>query len=322
LEARGEITRSRSAGISAIQAIGRARQLATNPRDSLFAATGEAWLVFKEGDFARARLLADSVLATNRNPTTQEAGTIVGLAALTGRLGTATDLVRLSPDYAAAASTVPIAVMDAAAPFFAFAALGVCGDTTSRLERRLEDQLTHYVAENQQAEVATAVKARPLSMLASCTGGRSSLRIRAPRSKLLKLQQALARSDSTAFKSLMLALTNDAKTQRPGDVSLDFSYEFAWLRAAGGDTVAAAQQLDRALGSLSSLSAPSLRETASAAAAGRAMALRAEIAAARGEVEERKKWARAVVELWANADAPLQNTVSRMRLLAAPGFKQ
>jgi hypothetical protein len=49
------------------------------------------------------------------------------------------------------------------------------------------------------------------------------------------------------------------------------------------------------------------------------MALRADLAVARGEVDERRKWARAVVDLWATADAPLQPVVARMRSLAAPG---
>jgi hypothetical protein len=44
--------------------------------------------------------------------------------------------------------------------------------------------------------------------------------------------------------------------------------------------------------------------------------LRAELANARGEVDERRKWARAVAELWATADPPLQGTVARMRALA------
>ena len=86
-----------------------------------------------------------------------------------------------------------------------------------------------------------------------------------------------------------------------------------------GDTADATRQLDRALGALSSLSAFSLRDAASAAAAGRAMVLRAELADARGEVEQKKKWARAVADLWATADRPLQPVVAKMRALAAQG---
>lgn len=322
LEARGEITRSRSGGITAIQAIAKARQLATTSRDSLFAATGEAWLVFKEGDFAKARALADSILAKKHGSATEEADAIAGLAAMTGKTSGLAEWVRLTSDYAATTSTVPIAVLDASAPLFAFAALGVCGDTTVRLERRLDDQVVHSVAENQQLQVRTVMKARPLSMLAPCTGGKSSLGIPSPGGRLLKMQQALARADSVALKSLLTAVKNDGKNQRPGDVALDFTYQIAWLMAASGDTVGAAQQLDRALGSLPSLSALSLREPASAAAAGRAMALRADIAAARAETDERRKWARALVDLWASADAPLQPVVARMRSLAAPSTQR
>jgi len=86
-----------------------------------------------------------------------------------------------------------------------------------------------------------------------------------------------------------------------------------------GDTANAVRQLDRALGALSSLSAFSLRDEASSGAAGRAMALRAELANARGEVALRTKWARAVTDLWATADPPLQPVVARMRALAAQG---
>jgi tetratricopeptide (TPR) repeat protein len=318
LEARGEIVRTRSGGISAVDALEKARQLSRNSRDSVRAASGAAWLLFKQGEFARARLLADSILKTPSARTSDEAGAVIGLAALTGKIGKTTELSRLTATYASAASGVPIPVLDAATPFFVFAALGVCGDSTSRLEHRLDDQLAHYVAEDQHAQVTMAVKARPLSMLAPCTGGRSSLAIRDPTSPLLKMQQALARSDFAALRSLMGGVTSNARTQRPGSISLDFVYQFAWLSAARGDTMGAVRQLDRALGSLPSLGATSLRETASAAAAGRAMGLRAELAAARGETDERRKWARALVDLWATADAPLQPVVARMRALAAP----
>jgi serine/threonine protein kinase/tetratricopeptide (TPR) repeat protein len=322
MEARGELTRSRSGTLSAIQAIQKAREVATNRRDSLVATTSEAWLLFKQGQFTRARVLADTLLRTLQEVTPDQAAGAIGLAALTGKIGQTAELARLTSAYAAAVESLPIQVVDAAAPFFAFASLGVCGDTIADLERRLDDQLAHYVAEDQQARVTTAVKARPLSMLASCTGGQSSLRIKAPTSRLLRMQQAFATSDSAALRSLLVAVTNDGRTQRPGDVSLDFTYQIAWLRTASGDTAAAARQLDRALGSLPSLSAASVREPASAAAAGRSMALRAEIAAARGEVEERRKWAQAVVDLWATADAPLQPVVTRMRLLANPVYRQ
>jgi eukaryotic-like serine/threonine-protein kinase len=318
LDARGEINHGASAGMSALQAIGKARELASTPRDSLLAASSEAWLLFKDGEFARARLATDSLLTTLRNLSPEEAGRVIGLAALTGKIGKTAELARLFPVYVTAAGGLPISVTDAAAPFFAFSALGVCGDTVARLERKLNDQITRYVAEDQQAQVNTAVKARALSLQASCTRGRATLGLKAGGNPLVKMQQALASSDFGALKSMLVSVSNDGRTQRPGDVALDFTYQVAWLTAASGDTSGAVRQLDRALGSLSSLTAPSLREPASAASAGRSMVLRAEIAAARGEIDMRRKWARALVDLWAGADPPLQPAVARMRLLAEP----
>jgi hypothetical protein len=308
--------------MSALQAIEKARELAATSHDSLLAASSEAWLLFKEEEFARARMVADSVLRNFRNMSPEEAGRVIGLAALTGKIGRTAELSRLTTAYAATGPRLPIPVMDAAASFFAFSALGVCGDTTARLERRLDDQIAHYVAEDQQIQVSSAAKARPLSMQAPCTGGRATLGIRATGNKVFKMQQAFASSDFGTLKSLLVAISNDGRTQRPGDVSLDFTYQVAWLRAASGDTAGASRQLDRTLGSLPSLSALSLREPASAASAGRSMALRAEIAAARGDVENRRKWAGALVDLWATADAPLQSVVARMRLLSAPEYRR
>jgi len=320
LEARAEITRSRSGGISALDAVRKARQVAVSPRERQLAATEEAWLRFKQGDFRQARLLADSVLSNQILP--EDASDVIGLAALTGKLERTSELARQTNDYTASAASLPVQVMDAAAPFFAFAALGVCSDTTHALERRLDDQLAHYVAEDRLPSVRVAVKARPLSMLAPCTAGKSSLGIDAAGNRLLKLQQAFATRDTRSLSLLLQGVARDAKTQRPGDLSLDVTYQLAWLHSAMGDTAAAVRQLDRALGALPSLSASSLREAGSAAAAGRAMALRAELANAQGDSEAQKKWGLALVELWATADRPLQPLVTKMRALAVPALQK
>jgi len=318
LEARGEIIGSRRGGGSAMDAVTRARRVAATERESRLAASKEAWLRFKQGEFVRARLIADSLLATAQ-PRPEEAATLIGLAALTGKIGRTAEFARITNDYAATAAKLPVQIMDAAAAFFAFAALGVCGDTTHAIERRLDEQLGHFVAESQERELRRAVKTRPLSMLAPCTNGESSLGVEAGSNRLLKLQQPFARGDTRTLNSLLDGVSNDAKTQRPGDVSLDFTYQVAWLRSAMGDTTGAVRQLDRSLGALPSLSAESLRDAATAAAAGRAMTLRAELANVRGEAEVRRKWAQAVADLWATADPPLQAVVARMRRLAVQG---
>jgi hypothetical protein len=214
---------------------------------------------------------------------------------------------------------VPSQVRDVAASFFARAALGLCNDATFSIERKLDDEIAANVAENEEQALRQAIKSRPLMMLAPCTGAKSSLKVRATM-RPLRMQQAYANGDSRSLRLLLDSATLDAKTLKPGDVSLDITYQVAWLRAATRDTAGATRQLDLALRALSSLSPMSIREVASAAAAGRAMALRAEIAAARGEKEERRKWSRAVAELWTTADPELQPVVSRMRAMAAESY--
>jgi len=318
LEARGEIGRGVSGGLSAIDAIDRARRLAVNPKERFAAGASAAWLLFKQGQFEHARILADSILTAPRSTPGEEAASIIGLAALTGKLSRVAELARVTTPYASSAFNVPVPVMDAAAPFFAFAALGVCGDTTRLLERHLDEQITRYVAENQQARIRSSVKTRPLTMLAPCTQGKSTLSIPTPVSRLVSMQQALAKGDMTGLRAQLASLVADTRAQRPGDISLDFAYQYAWIRVAGGDTAGAVAQLDRTLGALPSIGAVSLREPASAAAAGRAMALRAELAASRGEIDDQRKWAQSVADLWATADQPLQPVVARMRILATP----
>lgn len=319
LEARGEIVRNRSAPLSAVQAISRARELATTEHDRLRASTSAAWLLVKTGQFREARALSDSILSSYRN-VTESASELLSLAALTGKVNAMADLARPTL-YANDALNLPVQVLDAAAPFFTFAALGVCGDTTERIEKQLDDQIAHYVAQDDRSRVADAVKTRPLTMLASCSNSQASLRASPSANRMAGMQQALASGDSARVRAMLAAIQADARRVRPGDISLDFTYQSAWLRSASGDTAGAANQLDAALGALASIGAAAIREPASAAAIGRAMAFRSELAAARGEDGVRTRWAKAVADLWETADLPLQPVVTRMRSLASPRFR-
>jgi hypothetical protein len=106
------------------------------------------------------------------------------------------------------------------------------------------------------------------------------------------------------------------RASRPGDLSLDYTYQEAWLKTAMGDTVGAIQQLDLALGALPTLSGMALKEVGAAAAVGRAITLRADLANSQHDAPAATRWSAALVALWSGADAELQPTVSRMRELA------
>jgi serine/threonine protein kinase/tetratricopeptide (TPR) repeat protein len=320
LEVRGEIDEGTLGGRSALSAARRARELATNSSERLNAMTREAWLLFKAGSFAGASALADTIFAANARPSVDDARNLIGLAALTGRVKRTSELAALTSAFTSPGLDVPMQIRDPAAAFFARAALGLCNATTFSIERRLDSEIAANVAETEEPALRKAIKSRPLAMLAPCTNAHSSLSVEAPRGRLLRMQQAFATGDSRSLKLILDSVAKDARTQRPGDVSLDFTYQVAWLRAASGDTASAERQLDLALRALSSLSPTSIREVASAAAAGRAMALRADLAAARNETEQRRTWSAAVAALWRAADADLQPVVVRMRAMSAESY--
>jgi hypothetical protein len=131
------------------------------------------------------------------------------------------------------------------------------------------------------------------------------------------LQRAFARNDRDGIDRAFQTIARIRRVYRPGDVSLDRTYQEAWIRVAIGDTAAAERQLDESLNAIPTMSPSSLQEVGSAAAAGRLMALRADLAAARGNSAVAHRWASAVVQLWGSADPPLQPTVTRMRTIAA-----
>jgi hypothetical protein len=118
-------------------------------------------------------------------------------------------------------------------------------------------------------------------------------------------------------RTIMDSVSKSRHWYRPGDVALEFTVQEAWLRAAAGDTSDAEMQLDLVLNALPTLNArTAVQEVAQAAAVGRAMVLRAELAAARRDPATAKRWARNVVDLWAHADASLKPTLDRMKAIS------
>ena len=317
LEIRGDIGPDRRGRMSAMAAVQRAEQLAKTPGDRMRIRVQAVWLRFKQRDFAGARVLADSALRESSGPSVSDARALIGVAALTGKVARTAELAMSTDAFVVSDAAIPVPIRGVAANYFAHAALGVCTGETDRLERQLLDQISAYVVADQQFRLRQDLRSRPLSMIAPCTGGHSSLRVDQSGDMQLRLQAALARGDTTQLRALFDTVNADARTQRPGDFSLDYTYQMAWVRAASGDTAGAITQLDRVLNALPSLNRWSLREPVAAAAAGRAMGLRAELAAAQDDHVTSRRWARSVLELWATADPVLTPYLSRMKSLAA-----
>ena len=84
--------------------------------------------------------------------------------------------------------------------------------------------------------------------------------------------------------------------------------------ASAGKVQEATDRLDPTLGALRTMQL--LMDPVQAGSFVRAMVLRAELAARAGDRRAAARWAAVVVELWSQADAPLQPLVIRMRRLA------
>ena len=327
LEARGDIgdrprdrPRDKPRLISALAAAKKAKELSTDSLQRLRLTSREAWLRFKRGEFATAARIADSLLATTSSPSLDEARLVVGLAALTGKVAKTAELATITRPFVAGLRVdPPRSVDDLAARLFAHASLGTCSDSIAQIEADLRDRIESHVAEANRADIAAAVTSRSLSMLVPCTAGASALRMRKSADRFFHIQEAFARKDFARVRVLFDALAASRIVQRPGDISLDRTFNEAWLRRASGDTAGAIRQLDQILGALPTISATSLfgwATSPAAAAAPRAMLLRAEMAAARGDFRTARRWVQAVESLWGKADPRLRAQLRTVATLA------
>jgi hypothetical protein len=133
---------------------------------------------------------------------------------------------------------------------------------------------------------------------------------------LMDLQWTLARGDTATVRRQWTEAQRARRNQRPGDVTIDGTLLEASLLLELRDTAAAVELLDRSLEALPTLGLDLIGQMPQAAGLVRAMALRAELAERVGDRTTASRWALAVIVLWADADAPLQPLVDRMRAVA------
>jgi hypothetical protein len=158
---------------------------------------------------------------------------------------------------------------------------------------------------------------RPTIFAIDCLGAASAVSFKTQLTPALVAIQALGRGDARRSRFMLDSMQKTRPNMRPGDYSLDYTMAEVWLATALGDTTAAMHQLDLTLTALPSLSYHIVYETGMAAAVGRSMAFRAEVAARRGDAGTAALWASRVLTLWAHSDPSLAPTLARMKALAA-----
>jgi hypothetical protein len=316
LEARGDLADDAVRSSAVLRALESASSFSTDPEQKMRLAASGIRVRFKRGDLEASRRQADSLLQATAVDSIG-ARQLQWVAALMGRAElTGTMLRSTYPARSPSGILIPPAVATAASRFFAYAALGICGDQLSSAERAVMTALEKEVAVDVRSKLKGELTERALSLAAPCTQGASTLRIQDPVDRLQIAQRAYAQRDFRQARATLGVPRTAAEKRRPNDTSLEYLYHGAWLRLQLGDTTIAADELDGVLSALPTFSAAAFQETAGAASIGRAMALRAELAAKQGDTKLARRWASAIVTLWKTADPPLRKAAEQSAKVA------
>jgi eukaryotic-like serine/threonine-protein kinase len=321
LETVGELAEARSPERSALDAVRAARAASVDSLQRLRLAVTQVRLLVKLERFAEARALGDSLLALWPAPDPDAARVLAGVAVLTGQVNRAAALLAMdvSTPFATPEGdhvVLPASVAAAARALLVYAAVGAPAESLSAVERRVTRLVVSWVEPRRQAAARRAALSDPAMLAFPQLGAREAHAGRGGGNYLLELQASLARNPA-AVRTGIASLDSSRGDLRSGDVAIENVYQEAWLLLAVGDTAAALGRLDRSLTALPALGTALLDQVPQAAGLVRAMALRAELAAAAGDGTAAARWARAVTALWRGADPDLGAVVTRMDALGS-----
>jgi tRNA A-37 threonylcarbamoyl transferase component Bud32/tetratricopeptide (TPR) repeat protein len=327
LELEGRIGVAGASDSSALQALDHARSLATDSLDRRRLGVMRTRLLLVSGDFTGARALADSILAAAHGTDPAEADAIKALAALTGHLQRTIELLRVEAptDHFRAPNGLvvqpPLPVAEAARSLLGYAVFGTPADSIEATKQRVDRALESYVPSGNRALVREAVLNLPLTLAYPVAPALALERAGTSGDYLLDVQRAASKHDTASVHRRLAEIGKMRAPYRPGEISIYLTYQDSWLLLQVGDTAAATRQLDATLTALPTLNPFVLDYVQDAAFLVRAMALRSDLASKSGDQHTAERWASAVSELWAGADAPLQSEVARMRVRAAGGVR-
>ena len=318
LELEGRLDGGGGTGITALSTLDHARALATDSADRIRLGVTRTRMLLVSGHFAAARALADSLLGTARAGDAAAAAALKSLAALTGKVQRTVELMQqdTSDDRFLSMSghvlQPPFAAAKEAGALLGYASLGAPRDSIAPARERVERALDSYVATGERAETREALLNTPLMLAYPVSPELSLSRPARPGDYLLDLQRAANRGDAAALHALLRSISRTRALSRPGELSIYFTFQEAWLLLQVGDTASATSELDGSLNALPTLNPYILDYVQDAAFLVRAMILRSDLAAKAKDVQASQRWASAVVDLWAGADEPLREVVARM----------
>jgi serine/threonine protein kinase len=302
LELTGDIGSSLPGEPSALMLVRQLRTRDSRSGRDIGLAAWEVRLRLKARQFTVARMVAESALAVS--PKTAEEGvTQAGLAALTGRIYLAADLVGRFADWPFATPDgrfveTPKTVGAIANRLLVYAAFGTPEDSIHVLTSRLRVEVESRVDPTQRAAVMEALMFQPSLLGYPVLPPPSDQQFPTAR-----VEKALAGGDRVAARREFDALGNVRRFQLPGDITLDHAVLEARLFRFLGDTVAARARLEPFLDDPGTLGTDVLEFVTQAAAVGRAMQLYLGLIGKAGI----RGIDTALVALWRHADGELRS---------------
>ena len=316
LEVVGKLVPEAGETQSAVGELAQAQGLERRPELRVRDAANRVRILLKMGDFTDARRLGDSVLRIAPRP----AEGIAGVAVLLGRptlarrfLATA-DTAWLSGSADNQPVTYPLDVAQTGLALLVYAAVGGPRDSIAAYERRTEEQLAR-IPTSRRNTARSGLLDLPAELVFDALGLRPAHRAEPPGPpKQMLLQWHLAHGDTGLVRSTLDSLSRaQGGRLATGESTPEGVYVDARLLLAVRDTATAVRTLDAPLDSLVALHTATLQFLPLPGCLVRMMALRAELAAAQGDVRTANSWASAVVTLWSGAEAGLQPVVTRMK---------
>ncbi len=321
LELKGFLDGGQAPDRSALAAASLAREQAHTADDSLRAIDVEVRLLLKLQQFDDLRTLATETLGRFRDPSPGEARQLIGLAALVGRPNLTAALSAraasvMARDPGGRYSQVALPVLETWQSLMAYAAFGTPVDSIRVFTARLDTQLQAYESPETVDRLLCDVVWYPRSLAWRELGLVTQEEQCQARNILLSMQWALSQGDDAAVRSTYQELTVLRSDMAPGQIALQTVFHEALLLLGIGDTLSASDYLGRTLGAMRALRTSVVMEAPQATSLVRAMALRAQLAAASGDEEIAKNWATKVIQLWRDGEQDVRPVVDRMRQIA------
>src|SRR5206468_10370784 len=300
---------------SAIVEFGEAQRLERHAGQRARDAADRVRVLIKVGDFAGARRLGDSLLRVAPRATAGVAGVAVllGRPSLARHFFATEDTAWLPSSADNQPVAIPLGTAQAGLELLGYAAAGGPGVSILAFERRLDERMAGVRAAR-RAVSQSALLDMSAELVFDALGLRPAHRTRPPGPRLeMVLQSRLAHGDTAAVRASLDSLERaHGGRLSSGESTPDGVYMNTRLLLALGDTATAERTLSVPLDSLVALHTATLQYVPLAGCLVRNMALRAELAAVRGDWSTARRWASAVVALWGGAESSLQDTPIRV----------